>query len=46
MESTAFFEKKISLNPVTIFNKVSRDVTIDKLLMDKLKEQLEDNELS
>jgi hypothetical protein len=42
MESTAFFEKKISLNPVTIFNKVSRDVTIDKLLMDKLKEQLED----
>ena len=41
MESTAFFEKKISLNPVTIFNKVSRDVTIEKLLMDKLKEQLE-----
>ena len=41
MESTAFFEKKISLNPVTIFNKVSRDVTIDKLLIERLKEQLE-----
>ena len=41
MESTAFFEKKISLTPVTIFNKVSRDVTIEDLLMEKLKEQLE-----
>ena len=42
MESTAFFEKKISLNPVTIFNKVSRTVKVEDLLMEKLREKLED----
>ena len=42
MESTAYFEKKISLSPTTIFNKVGRDKNLDELLLQQLKEKLED----
>ena len=42
MESTAYFEKKISLSPTTIFNKVGRDNNLDALLLQQLKEKLED----
>uniref|UniRef100_A0A6C0ANY4 S1 motif domain-containing protein n=1 Tax=viral metagenome TaxID=1070528 RepID=A0A6C0ANY4_9ZZZZ len=41
MESTAYFEKKISLSPTTIFNKVGRDNNLDALLLQQLKEKLE-----
>jgi hypothetical protein len=41
MESTAYFEKKISLSPITIFNKVGRDNNLDVLLLQQLKEKLE-----
>jgi len=40
MESTAFFEKKISLSPKNI-NKVGRDATIESILLEKLREKLE-----
>jgi hypothetical protein len=40
MESTAFFEKKISLTPKNI-NKVGRDATVESILLEKLREKLE-----
>ena len=41
MEATAFFEKKVSLNAKDL-NKVGRTAKMDDLIMDKLRELLED----
>ena len=41
MEATAFFEKKVSLNAKDL-NKVGRTAKMDDLVMDKLRELLED----
>lgn len=41
MEATAFFEKKISLNAKDL-NKVGRSAKMDDLIMDKLRELVED----
>jgi len=41
MEATAFFEKKVSLNSKDL-NKVGRTAKMDDLIMDKLRELLED----
>jgi len=40
MESIAFFEKKVSLSPKNL-NKVGKDKTIDGILLEKLREKLE-----
>ena len=43
MESTAFFEKKISLTP-SDFNKLKK-TTIDDILLSKAKEQMEKSKM-
>ena len=40
MESVAFFEKKVSLTPKNL-NKIGKDMTIKALLLEKLREKIE-----
>jgi hypothetical protein len=40
MESVAFFEKKVSLTPKNL-NKIGKDMTINALVLEKLREKLE-----
>ena len=40
MESVAFFEKKVSLSPKNL-NKVGKEKTIDGILLEKLREKIE-----